>query len=140
MALDRYQVVNPGIARALHAPENRRTPVSDELYDVLHQPFRDLIPSDDEYQDTFDRFEYLLSLAQADWWLNSGKTPSFSGGSYTWRGRYKSLEWIPNVFASELERDDTAWAPLDAGMFGGDIARLKRAKKDVDKWVRQYNF
>ena len=102
-------------------------------HEALRKPFSDLIPSEDEYADTFDRFEYLLSLAEADWWITSGKWTRFSGGRFAWRHVPGSPGWLPRMVAAELERDGTAWPPLSAGLFGGDISRLQAAKTAVDE-------
>ena len=67
-ALSPRRVVDDGIAQELRGAEKRwRTPLSDELLGALRKSFGEIIPSDDEYADLFDRFEYLLSLAEADW-------------------------------------------------------------------------
>ena len=111
---------------------------SDELYEALREPFTGLIPSDDEYANVFDRFEYLLCLAGADWWLTSDLPPIFSPGRWTWRrGRGSSGE-LPSIVAAELERDGAAWPPLSAGMFGGNMTRLQKAKTAVDEWMARF--
>ena len=115
------------------------TALSDELHEALRKPFGDLIPSDDEYAEVFDRFEYLLSLAEADWWLTSGNWARFSGGRFQ-RHWPDSPEWLPGIVAAELARDGAAWPPLAAGMFGGDMARLQAAKAAVDEWALKRNW
>ena len=133
-ALSPNGVLADGIAKELRGDGRRwHTPASDELHEALRKPFSDLIPSDDEYADIFDRFEYLLSLAEADWWITFGKWARFSGGRFAWRRVPGSPGWLPDMVAAELERDGTAWPPLSAGMFGGDIERLRAAKTEVDK-------
>ena len=113
---------------------------SDVLHDTLRKPFGDLIQSDDEYADVFDRFEYLLSLAEADWWLTSEMPPNFSIGRFAWRRARGSPGWLPRIVDAELERDGDAWPPLSAGMFGGDMARLRAAKTEVGKWVAKFDW
>ena len=140
VALVHHQVVSFDLNQALQGADPKKTPLSGDLHDILRDVFHDLIPSDDEYQEVFDRFEYLQSLVQADWWLNSGKWSEFSTGCYAWRCWYDSPEWLPRVFTKELERGGSKWAPLQAGMFGGEMDRLKRAKTDVDEWARKRNF
>ena len=122
---------------ALESP-GQRWRTSDELHEALRKPFAGLIPSDDEYADVFDRFEYLLSLAAADWWITSGLPPDFSIGRFAWRRGHGSSGVLPSIVAAELERDGAAWPPLRAGMFGGDMARLQKAKTTVDEWVARF--
>ena len=140
VSLVHHQVVSFDLNKALHGTEPKKTPLSGELYEILRDVFRDLIPSENEYQDVFDRFEYLQTLAQLDWQTNSKRGSGFSGGCFEWRRHSFSPEWLPNVFDRELERDGPAWAPLQAGMFGGEMDRVKRAKTDVDEWARRRNF
>ena len=124
----------------LRQETRKHTPVSNELYAVLRAVFRDLIPTDEGYQDVFDYFEYLQTLAQVDYRINSKRDFALSGGCFEWRGSFSSPEWPPNIVNRGLERDGSGWAPLQAGMFGGDIARLKQAKRDVDKMAHRRNF
>ena len=135
-ALSPRGVLADGVAMELRGAGRRwRTPVSDELHETLRKPFTDLIPSDDEYATIFDRFEYLLSLAEADWWITFEMWARFSGGRFAWRRGPGSPGGLPSIVAAELERDGTAWPPLSAGMFGGDIARLQAAKAELDAWA-----
>ena len=132
-------VVTDGTAQELRGTRRSLTALSDELHEALRKPFGDLIPSDDEYAEVFDRFEYLLSLAEADWWLTSEKWARFSGGRFQRRWP-DSPESLPRIFAAELARDGAAWPPLAAGMFGGNRARLQAAKAVVDESARKGNW
>ena len=133
-ALSPRHMLTDEIAQELRGTGPRsRPPASDELHEALRPSFGDIIPSDDEYEDVFDRFEYLLSLAEADWSISLGKSPRFSGGRFGWRRVSGSSGVLPDIVAAELARDGAAWQPLSAGMFGGDIARLREAKTKVDE-------
>ena len=121
----------------LRQETKERTPMSNRLHENLRPAFAGIIPADDRYQDAFDRFEYLQTLTQEDYRSNSKQGHTLSGGCFEWRGRPSSPEWPPDVSDGELERDGPTWAPLQAGMFGGEMARVKRAKKEVDDWLRR---
>jgi hypothetical protein len=45
---------------------NRNTPLNDYLFNILRDPLREYLPSDSEYDATFDWFEYLLCLCHCD--------------------------------------------------------------------------
>lgn len=45
--------------------KNRKTPISDRLLDLLRPLVSDFVPSDDEYQEFFDEFEYLMGMVHA---------------------------------------------------------------------------
>ena len=128
------------VDRWLHQDTKKPTPVSNRLHEDLRAVFADLIPTDDRYQEVFDRFEYLQSLAQIDCGINSKYGVDLSGGCFEWRGSSSSPEWPPNIVNRELERDGDQWAPLQAGMFGGEMARLERAKEDVEERLRRRSW
>lgn len=99
---------------------------------------REYLPEDDRFQDTFNRFEYLLGLTTVDIkiannmgiWAPSGLLPYKNHG-------YAAKELIGRVEA-EIAAAGTAWPPLAAGMFGGSVEQLRIAKdrydKDVNNW------
>ena len=130
-------VLPPGVAKALCEPQLRAdVSASDVLHGALRQPFIDLIHSDDEYATTFDSFEYLLALVESDWGITSGKGRPFPVRRFAWRHDAYSPAWLPNLTTTALERDGTSWPPLLAGMFDGDMTRLRVAKAKVDDWAK----
>ena len=76
----KYDAYKPGktVAAAIHDQAvlerelqkqvlgNRRTPLSDHLFGILRDALREYLRSDDEYDQTFDWFEYLLCLCHCD--------------------------------------------------------------------------
>ena len=140
LAVLSHQEVAGSVDQSLRQETKKRTPISNRLYQSLRAIFADLIPTDDRYQEVFDRFEYLQLLAQIDWYFHSNQGSGMSGGRFEWRYSPSSPDWPPNVANRELERDGDEWAPLQAGMFGGEMDRLMRAKADVDEWARKRNF
>jgi len=56
------QVLRDGLHKAVPGRENRLTPLSDHLFEVLRDPFRDAIPTDQDYEEAFLLFEYLQGL------------------------------------------------------------------------------
>lgn len=45
---------------------SRHTPMSDHQFEILRDPLREYLPSDAEYDQMFDWFEYLLCLSHCD--------------------------------------------------------------------------
>jgi hypothetical protein len=53
-------------AQQQEALAKRHTPLSDRMFEILRDPLREYLPSDNEYDRTFDWFEYLLCLCHCD--------------------------------------------------------------------------
>ena len=111
------------------------TPVNDHLAEVLREPLRELIPSE-EFIEIFDRFEYLFSLAYGD--LSAGdpvdETVWVPFGSYRWR-RWRDDETFQEqiaVEAREAEHGPTGWPFLSGPLFGGRLERFLEVKEAVD--------
>lgn len=125
---------NLDLDAALHpdrtgGPKLKR-PVSDHLSKMLREPLRAAVPSDTTYVELFDRFEFLLGATLADLNANykgQGYIPSWYLGSFSWRygmgRRGDPAEWA----LTELKLKGQAWALLQAGLFGGDLARAETA-------------
>ncbi len=112
----------------LSANRTYRNPVSLYLQTTLRPIFSGLIPSDSEYLEAFDRFEYLSCLVSHD--LSNGSR--FRIGSFAWRN-HGSGGTTPTIFAREISDFQSAWPPLREGLFGGSLERLQSAKADVDR-------
>jgi hypothetical protein len=122
--------------------DGHQTPVSDHLFGTLRGPLRELLPSDEDYQDTFDRFEYLLGLVHADlnrWEIQKGWWGPF--GCFAWRGSHFHQEpRTSHKISTEIEADGANWPLLKAGMFGGSVEQLKTAKANFDNFLSQCRF
>lgn len=85
--------------------QDRRTPASDHLHDLLRDDLRELIPDDAEYSETFDLFEYIWSLR-----LHFTDGDPFLG-RFAWRR--SSRERINK----EVSREAGNWAPFREHLF-----------------------
>ena len=100
-------------------------PLSHYLESVIRPTFADLIPSDQDYADAFDRFECLACLVHQD--LFGFRIE----GLFVWRGR------IWQLIKSEIDDSLGDWHPLRAGLFSGSVERLVAARGAVDKDIAQ---
>lgn len=107
--------------------------VSNWLAQVLRNPFRELLPQDNDYEHMFDRFEHLLALVYADIaaemardWIPIGRLSS---------GKWKVVEQVTEEAADA--RED--WAPLKAGLFGGTRERYAQALLIVQKFYDRHH-
>ncbi len=104
----------------------RRTPGSDFLHEVLREPLRSMILDDEDYTETFDKAEVLLSLFAIDAQTNTtAYLPSPAYGSFAWRYRHRPTfeqAVIDDIFSTAL-----SGTLLAAGLFAGQEERLQVA-------------
>jgi hypothetical protein len=119
--------------------ERKRTPVNDYLFDLLRPMLRDYLPGDTEYEETFDIFEYVLSLTYLD----------ITGESWSPMGRFGwrwSEDWerspITEFISVGLEQG-SEWELLKAGFFRGTVGRFNQIeqlqKEHLQNILRQWN-
>jgi hypothetical protein len=129
--LARSAILNQDLSTALEAYTSRRyfyrTPVHEWLHAVLRRVFDEQFLDDTEYDSAFDRTEAFLGfisedqvavltsqypdrkyLAQSKWF-----------GRSTWRAKEGYDDPVREIWG-ELRHYKSAWAPLEAGLFGGD--------------------
>jgi SIR2-like domain len=137
-----WSVMETDVGRLLPGMDRRHTPVSDYLQVNLRSPLRDYIPGDEEYQATFDRFEYLLALVHADLnrWVVQQDGWRGPIGCFGWRGQHFQQSRIMNVIEKEIETEGTNWAPLTAGLFGGSLEQAKTTKSKFDAFLSKIPF
>jgi hypothetical protein len=132
-----FSVMEKNVGHLLPGLDRHHTPVSDHLFDKLRGPLREFLPRDDDYQDAFDRFEYLLGLVHADlnrWEVENGWWGPF--GCFAWRGRHFDQEGhTSQKIAAEIEAEGAGWPLLKAGFFDGSLEQLKTAKTKFDGFL-----
>jgi hypothetical protein len=102
--------------------------VSNRLSQVLRDPFRSLLAQDADYDDAFDRFEYLLAFVYADIAygprsLDNGIVPAWVPVGCVRSGKQEVFEEM----TAEASVAGENWPPLKAGLFWGEIARFTKA-------------
>jgi hypothetical protein len=107
------------------------SPLSYQMHEVLRQPLSLLIADDVTYDRAFDRFEYLQALLHVDAELEGGKTTvSWAPiGRFLYESRWRPNYNVVAVVDHEVNRDQGAWPPLQAGLFGGSLDRLRAAQE-----------
>ncbi len=131
------QVMERAAAQQLPGLDRRPAPVSERLFDKLRDPLREYLPDDEGYQDSFDRFEYLLGLVHAD--LNQREAQN------GWRGpigcfasrerRHLQAGKTSQAINAEIEAEGESWPPLKAGLFGGSLEQARTAKRKFDAFL-----
>lgn len=130
-------VMEKQVAKMLPGMSSRPTPTNEHLFSKLREPLREYLPDDEDYQDSFDRFEYLLGLVHADLnqqqWSNGWRGPI---GCFAWRGtRHFQGGKTSQTIGGEIETAGESWPPLKAGLFGGSLEQARTAKRKFDAFL-----
>jgi hypothetical protein len=134
---------NPDLANLLLSDQKRRRqwPVNEYLHGFLRPALREFVPSDSDYDDVFDRFEYLFALV----WVDQNSKSATAGWIPLGRfmRKYSVLsnvlhhgETIGKTIETEFERGGENWPPLRAGLFGGSTERFLAASQRVNDFIR----
>jgi hypothetical protein len=125
--------------RARRVFENRNfTPVSDYLFGRLQNAFGTMGVDDAQYLEAFDNFEYLWCLIHVDMEMQRGNSDPWAPyGSFIWRWQRYGGDGAEHRFSDQasraIENSDKNWPPISAGLFGGDLTRLKAVKEHGDQ-------
>jgi hypothetical protein len=82
-----WNVMQADYASQLPGYGHRLVSMNDRFYDVLREPLREYAPSESDYADTFDLFEYITALVHLDARLQTTKQTIAPVGRF-WIGRY----------------------------------------------------
>jgi hypothetical protein len=114
-----------------------KMPFNAHIVNVLRAPLDGYVHGEDNYMETFVRFEYLFAL------FSESENNGLIHGSFTWtseqqRGlqRYsKTNVWIVSDTEAELDRMGAEWPPLKSGLFDGPVERFRAFKSEADQKV-----
>ena len=132
-------IIDHNIARKLPGLERHHTPVSDLLFDVLREPLRALVPSDSEYQELFDRFEYLNAIQYAVSQEQYRNSRWFPAGCYAWRERLGGKAVAERITA-EVNPQQDSWPPFKVGLYGGNFVKFTELQNSLTEFIPQLNF
>jgi len=133
LTLAAHTVLSQEHGQLLPGMERHYTPTSDRLFPIVRALLQELVPDDQQFMALFDRFEYLFGLIHAD--VQQQLTNYFWGpsGQFGWRYRHNRDKGPSVLIAAEIESSGQKWPPLQAGLFRGDLARLKEVKAAFDE-------
>lgn len=115
-------VLQQQYGRLLSGMDRRHTPTSDYLQVALRESLKPVLVGEREYQEVFDRFEYLIALVYADRKPNSGWAPI---GCFGWRDQGSILPKVER----EINEQGVTWPAM--ALFGGSPERLQSARAVV---------
>jgi SIR2-like domain len=111
--------------------ENTRAPMSKRLFSAARESVREFLPDDRDYQEAFDRFEYLLALS----YIQITAREWAPLGLFATRDPFDNEKAIEKVVQAELQRDRAEWPPLKGGLFEGDFEVAMQTKKTFDQFL-----
>jgi hypothetical protein len=140
LKVNTWAVMERSVGCMLPDMDRHFVPVSDHLYAHLRGPLRNQIPSDDDYQMCFDRFEYMLGLTYADLEDKAeirGVGPIGCFG-YRYRRHFPDEpRGLAGIIDNEANQAGESWALLRAGLFSGSLERFRKVKSAFDAFVQQ---
>ncbi len=120
------------------------TPLSDYIHDLLSEDFEEFIVDQKEYTRSFDKYEYLAGLVHLDLVLEANPDTHIAlpVGAYRHRNwdSYGGGSHIGKEIRGEIEKFGENWAPLKAGLFGGNISRAITIWEKANKFLQSSSF
>jgi hypothetical protein len=118
---------------------NLKTPLSSHINQVLRPYFNEIISSNQEYNDYFDLFEYILC------WYFLCYNNEFPGdwvpfGQFKWRSLsdFRKTSSIFREFFLQGDVQQNEWFPLKEGLFQGNYEKYKEIKGKMDKFLKGF--
>jgi len=128
-------VVQRPLANLMPGMSLRLTPLSDHLYAALRGALRDSIPESGDYDDLFDRFEYLVGLSYAVRFGGRQNGTAWGPvGRFHWRFNDHRERHQVTLSNTEIELLKGHWPPYRLGVFGdpNNFAKFAEVKKAYD--------
>lgn len=113
---------------------NVKTPVSISLCSTLKPYFKSVIPNENDFDNYFDIFEYILSLnfmfIVDDGWLPVGQ--------YIWKDKYvRFSNSLFNDYFKDAELKQDNWLLIKEGMFDGKYNTYVEIKQKADEFIQK---
>lgn len=147
---DRISILNlaPGLvldtplAQKLPGQDRKYTPLNDHLFDLLKPALHSYIRGNEQYENNFDRFEWLFATSYADAYAKESNDVEVKGrlwgppGRYVWKSQYGNAVWEQMLREAEASR---GWPPITAGMYEGSIERYKKIHDGLTEQSQKIN-
>lgn len=116
-----------------------KTPLSTHVNSYLRPFFKELISNNQDYNDYFDIFEYILG------WYFLSFYNEFPGdwvpyGQYKWRSlsSFRKTNSIFHEFFLEGDTQQNEWLLIKEGFFQGNYAKYREVKEKMDKFLNGF--
>jgi len=125
------------LSRILVGGGASNAPLSAYLCAFLRERFREIIPSNYVYEETFDRFEYLFALM----WIDESPIGAILDrvplGRFAWRDLsvLKGGASVEGQIGAEVSQQGKDWPVFRAGLFGASMQRFLSARNRVATFI-----
>lgn len=119
--------------------DRHHTPASDYFVDILSMPLKEYISEQNEFEDKFDRLEYLVGLSIIDYGHQTLDYPWGPIGRFGWHRR-RLNDGIISQVKNELEIEKDNWKPLKAGFFGSSLERAITAQTNMFEELKHISW
>lgn len=134
-------VIENQLAKEVFDDNRSYTPVNNHIYEVIREPFKQLIPLDSDYKKYFDYFEYLSGLVFVDTRNDNEVTNEWGPvGCYKWRYTDNPQDSARTLIEKEITNENDNWMPLKANLFNGSIARAREVKSVFEKFLNTIHW
>lgn len=116
--------------------ERQYTPMSEYLYKTLQPRLDDTLFLGKGYEDSFDEFEVLYSLAAIDLGTQRDQYAWGPLGRFGWKAKHRDRTALSNLINRANAAGDN-WEPIKAGLFGGKLARFNTAADALKNTVEK---
>jgi len=126
---------------------NYHKPMSEHLHSILREELKDLLPSETEYNNAFDIFEYLFALVHGhlreksikseehkEWW---GPVGMFG---YKLKSLFGKEDNLISDFCNSIEVAGNDSPVLKSGLFDSSIERFKEVKAGMDEYISSKSY
>jgi len=119
---------------------NEHAPASKRLFDIIRPLLKDYIPDDKEYDEIFDRFEYLFALNYID--LKTADLANLNNNIWAPTGRFSRKYGFDGTpfedsplfdYIEEIKNSDPEFGLFKAGFFGGQVDRFIKIEESFRK-------
>lgn len=128
--------------KQLATREGHPVPLSEYLFVMLREPLRRWIPDYEDYDEVFDRFEYIRALVYAD--MEHSSTTQITQawalpGRFAVKLSFRSPDALEGI-QREIEEDGQNWPLLKQGLFRGSVERLTAIQLAVERDVHSHRW
>lgn len=118
--------------------ERNYTPLSEYLLKILQPKLDDALFLGKNYEAAFDTFEVYFALCTADAGLVNDRDAWGPIGRFGWKRDQNNSPFERVLKEANVQKSE--WAPLRAGLFGGDFGRFQKVAEQFGQRIERLNW
>jgi hypothetical protein len=101
--------------------------VNNRIFEILREPLREYLPDENDYEDIFDRCEYLTALVHLDIQMSGESFANAPVGRFGWRRSVHSKP-VEQRVSEDAEKYGERWGAITSGLFAS-VSRFKQVEQ-----------